>query len=199
MSVLGIDLSLRSSGICLINDNNETFYLNIIKKQNKIARKLSVLKNIRVSQLPTFENELSMAEVVANEIIDFVKEHKDPQEDLVVVLERPVPNFTGGSTNCTLQLHSQNAIVRYLLEKEFGESICIMFSPTHVKKVFTGRGNGKKDAMLSTFQSLKLIKDSLWQFCQNHTKVESNVNDLIDAYAIIFTYKKERELFYEQK
>lgn len=192
MTIVGVDLSLKSSGICLKDSNGNIHYLNIVKKLNKIARKLDNLKNVYVTLPPQFENELSQAEVVANTIIDFVKEHKS-DGNVIFVFERPVANFTGGSTNCTLQLHTQSAIVRYLVEKEFGENITIMFSPTHVKKIFTGRGNSKKDGMLFKFQELKNIKDCLYQFCQNHKKAETNVNDLIDAFAIVYTYEKEKE------
>lgn len=193
MAVIGIDLSIKSTGCCMITDDGNTFYLNIVKKMNKIARKLSVLNNIDVVQPPIFENNISYSEVVGKEIISFINNHKSPDEDLVVVLEKPVANFTGGSTNCVLQLHEESAIVRYLIEKEFSESICIMFSPTHIKKIFSGRGNSKKDGMLFKFQELNLVKDQLWQFCQNHKKAETNVNDLIDAFAIVYTYEKEKE------
>jgi len=120
--VMGIDLSLVETGLCLLDGGDLVWKILVTSKPDQ-----SVLEIDRIQK-------------IARAVTGHIDEHKS---DLIVI-----EGLSYGSKNTTslCQLAKLNFSVEiycYQLGYHY-----LMVAPTHLKKFITGKGNAKKELML---------------------------------------------------
>lgn len=185
MTLVGIDFSIASPAVT-IKKNNELFFYAIQRKDSKITRKLNMLNNVTV-------------EICSNEgLTPF--QYYDKMTDMLVRWINsnigPNPLFAmedyaySAKGNSLLDLVAATTIFRYKLIKKYGEEKLNLYSPTHVKKEFTGNGKADKDMMLKKFNELKL-KSPFGEWCARMDKTSKPCEDIIDSFATLNVLKNE--------
>jgi len=178
MIYCGIDFSINSTGICIINKNKLEF---ISFSRKVIAKKnLPVLDSLKIKLIENLENKnsdehakLEDAIYTTNKIFELIK-HCD-----IIGIE----GLSFGSTGNRL---AEISGYQYLLRKLIHDTNkpFYIYPPKTIKK-FVGNGNYDKEQIISTFiqnehnwLAIKLKKLSL-------TKHFKPIDDLIDAYYIV--------------
>lgn len=185
MTLVGIDFSITSPAATILNENEYSFYA-IQRKDSKKIRKLNMLKNTTV-------------EICSNEgLTPF--QYYDKMTDMFLRWINsnigPDPIFAmedyayGAKGNSLLDIVAATTIFRYKLIKKYGEAKFNLYSPSHIKKHATGKGNATKEMMLDAFKSLNLVFPFA-NYLMSLDKTEKPVEDMIDSFWTLDTMKSE--------
>lgn len=174
---IGIDPSLNSTGICLVNydpsiDEENGIHFGIIhsdkltKKESKAEKKYQdIFKYYIIEGLP--KNAAKLLEVDKFEylktikfksIVDTIKEiiklakYNYSYTSIYVCIEG-ISYGSTGQTKSVFDLAGLNYMIRMMLLNSFKDEINLIIAPpTHVKKFATAKGNAKKDEMIDAFK-----------------------------------------------
>ena len=187
--VVSLDHSINSSGVC-IEHNGAYQWLLIVAapKPDKMSRKLSELNDVTVITYERTDDNLKDGQRVGKIIADNIKELQRIWKDDELIVAKEDYAYSA-QWNTLVQLVEHSSLVVYTLEKELGCTIH-KYAPKHIKKTFTNNGNANKTDMHNTFCRLDL-KGPFHNFCKQWNKAQPHVNDLIDAFAVLQTMKKE--------
>jgi Holliday junction resolvasome RuvABC endonuclease subunit len=178
MTILGIDLSMASTGICLYDsDKNSTEYFIIGSKFPKKILEQKLPDNLHLliydkqksDKSDSYQSKEKHKSINIYNILQHIKQ---------IIVNHPVDavcieGISFGSRGSVIDLAGLNYVVRMLAICE-GIDYLIIASPTQNKKFATGNGSADKDQMISAWEkidsSLSKIPDSL------------KIDDLADAY-----------------
>lgn len=183
VTLIGIDFSLTSPAVCIEKDNEHFFYA-IQRKENKLVRKLNMLNNVTVEICPKegmtdFEYNDKMTDMLMRWI------NSNIGTNPIFAMEDWIYSIRG---NSLIDIVYATSIFRYKLIKKYGE--INFYSPTHIKKHATGKGNAKKEDMLFAFNRIH-YKTPFGEWCHKMSKTEKPTEDMIDAYWTLSTLKSE--------
>lgn len=187
--IVSLDHSINSSGVCF--EHNGTYQWLLIvaaPKPDKMSRKLSELNDVTVITYERTDDNLKDGQRVGKIIADNIKELQRIWKDDELVVAKEDYAYSA-QWNTLVQLVEHSSLVVYTLEKELGCTIH-KYAPKHIKKMFTNNGNASKSDMHNAFCRLDL-KGSFHNFCKQWNTAQSHVNDLIDAFAVLYTLKSE--------
>lgn len=175
MKYCGIDYSYTCPAIAFWDDTTEFSFDNI-----KIYAYYGVKKycqaygnNILISEQPSFQNPEERFSNIAK------------WAEAVLVVEKPDMVTLEGyamaatNTNNICQTAENTALLKQMMRR-----LDIYFEispPTHTKKVFSGKGNAKKDEMISVFE--KLFGVNMRSKMDVTAKDPKPIDDLVDALA----------------
>ena len=185
MTLIGIDYSLTSPACCILKDN-EYFFYAIQRKETKSIRKLNMLTNVIIEICPKDGlTEFQYADKISDMMLRWINSTIGP--DPVFAME---DYAYGAKGNSLLDIVAATTIFRYKLIKKYGEEKFNLYSPSHIKKFATTKGNAKKDDMLFRFNRLKL-KHQFGEWCHKMSKTSKPEEDCIDAFWTLQTMKSE--------
>lgn len=185
MTLVGIDFSITSPAVTIYKDNEYYFYA-IQKKDSKVVRKLNMLNNVTVEicyseGLTPFQYYDKMTDM----LVRWINSNIGP--NTIFAME---DYAYGAKGNSLLDIVAATTIFRYKLIKKYGEEKLNLYSPTHVKKIFTGNGKADKTLMLKSFNELKL-KSPFGDWCARMDKTSKPSEDIIDSFATLNVLKNE--------
>ena len=168
-TIVGIDYSLTSPAVCVIENDKLNFYYLTNKK--KYIGQMS--KNIIGYEHEEYDDPIERFTHISNFVLDILSKIKSPQ----IFIE----GYSFGSKGQGLfQIAENCGILKYriLSEYKLAYETCV---PTVVKKFATGKGNADKDMVYEAFVKetgidLKKIFDT--------EKVGNPVSDVADSYFI---------------
>ena len=208
MTHIGIDFSLNSPGVCILDQDGYHFisFFNYGGRslQKKIPKAfelhfaldeeetiLAFLYNRGVKSKDFLQREREKmldASEVADAICGVIREWGYNSQ---IYLE----GFSYGSKgNSFIDIIQYNSFLRKELLFLWGKDKISIFQPSHVKKT-AGKGNANKHYMVKAFQDnvlgdKELEKTKLWQYVQDKDyseKIPKPLDDLVDAYFIVQT------------
>lgn len=178
MTILGIDLSIASTGVCLYDSNkNSTEYFIIGSKFSKKILEQKLPDNLHLllhdkqksDKTDSYQVKEKYKSINIYNILQHIKQIiADHSVDAVCI-----EGISFGSRGSIIDLAGLNYAVRMLAICE-GIDHLIIASPTQNKKFATGNGSADKDQMISAW---KKIDSSL-------SKIPGTlkIDDLADAY-----------------
>jgi len=201
MTIVGIDMSKNSPGVCIREDDKLTFlsFIRGVENKKNSAHFASLReKGVKIITNPRSTKEKEYLELELWKIEDAALLAKTivselPDEVDFVGME----GFSYGSKgNSGLDIAGYAYCVRKELFEKYGRKLCV-FSPGNVKKV-AGKGNAGKTEIMNFFiksEEPSLRKNKFWQgIYENEIVSIKPVDDLIDAYYIqecTFRYYKK--------
>lgn len=130
MKTLGLDLSLVSTGVCLLDGKNEPFLKTISSKPSG----------------DSYIAELRRIKNIVREIEDILMDNYDID---IIAIEGLA--FMAKNTTSLMQLAGLSYMVRNMLD-DYGKRFLVI-APSSLKKFITSKGNATKDIMmLETFK-----------------------------------------------
>lgn len=203
MTIIGVDMSKNSPGICIRKDDKLSFLSFIRGRETK--RNSPHFTSLRENGVQIFFNDrstkikeytelevwkISDASQLANEIVS-----KLPDDVDMIGME----GFSYGSKgNAGLDIAGYAYCLRKALFEKYGASKLSIFSPGNVKKN-AGKGNAGKEEMMNFFlttQSQDLINNEFWKgITSKAINIEKPVDDLIDSFYV----QECAKLYYQSK
>lgn len=172
MTIIGVDPSINSTGVCIKNDNNAKYY-NIVSKMTKKMQQFEspYIKILRynkseIKDLDYTGKEIAKTNNIYNicQIIGSIMDIHKPDK---LIME----GVSYSSNGSVVDLAGLNYCIR-LLAKDRNINIEIV-SPTSVKKFATGNGQAEKDIMIDAWKRLD----------KNISNVNDiKIDDLADSY-----------------
>jgi Holliday junction resolvasome RuvABC endonuclease subunit len=167
MKLAGIDYSLSSPGICVLESTGPQFYfLTSVKKM--------------VGEVPMFSGTFHPANNCEQQ--RYMNNAKWAQAILEKhgVTHVGLEDYAMRAQGRVFHIAENTAILKHMMW--MNEIPFTTFAPTDIKKFATGKGNAKKDAMESAFiaQTGIDVKGAIGQ----NPKLETPSSDLIDAYFV---------------
>lgn len=220
MKIVGIDFSITSPGLCISTDFEEFCFASIInakvsdKRIREVQQSLDEHLNehddifikypedvpVRTDELYHVEQRKKLLNYVhiSNEIVNEIKSHMMPGEDLLVAME----GISYGSKGSSLiDISMATGILRadILLNVLRGRANnFFVFTPSELKNAMGCKGNAPKDAVFDQFMNdpgidavrdsglyLYLTENAGKPFVRRDTTIESPWNDMIDAYLAV--------------
>ena len=179
MIIAGIDYSLRSPAICVLNGDkwcwdNLTFHF----LTDQPTRVRTFFDKIHGERLSTWSDESERYCSIA-----------DWAKDVVLGCDEvSLEGYSYGSKGKVFNIAENTGVLKYKLWKE-GLSPSV-YAPQQIKKFATTKGNATKDDMYSSF-----VKDTskhlMYSMMPKAKKVGNPVSDVVDSYFIC------KQLFYE--
>lgn len=191
MNCIGIDLSVTSPGLCVIEDditNKIHFYFFALRKKHLDFQYTH--KNISMNVIgdlfnKQWKNRIERYEYIVQNIVETMNMFQNKK----IVLEGYAFSAQGQGLTSLAEL-------RGILLKEFydigweWEEV----PPTKIKKFFSGSGNANKYSMLSQWKSMGII--DLYEELEMKESAKGNVpspiQDIVDAYALALFSKGEK-------
>ena len=183
MTIMGIDPSMNSTGICIDEDGKRTYYLLSTKATKKAIKAANEIDQLCILQIPKEEslkeeksihksilqqiNLTKNISYITDAILHIIRRYKPDY----VVIESPAFRAIGRVSD----LSGLNHAIRLECLRE--EIPCYPVPPTTVKAQTTGRGWASKDEMILTWKS---IESSAADWEEKGIKV----SDLADAWAL---------------
>lgn len=185
LTLVGLDFSINSPAVTILKDN-EYFFYAINRKDSEVVRKMNELSNVTVEiclneGLTPFQYYDKMTDM----LIRWINSNIGP--NTIFAMEDWVYSLRG---NALIDIVYATSILRYKLIKKYGEDKLNFYSPTHVKKVFTGNGRADKNMMLEHFKSLGLVFPFA-QYSASIDKSQKPAEDIIDSFAVLKTMELE--------
>lgn len=192
MTIIGLDMSKNSPGVC-IRVGNSLEFLSFLRAQDKgkIALHYQAVKDTGVKihfyghqQTPKMEyspSETWKAEDAARyakHIVSFLPETAD-----FVGIE----GFSYGSKgNSAIDIVGYGYAIRMALIEKYSSQCFSVFAPSAVKKI-AGKGNAGKEQMFEYFMNSTqedLTKHAFWKALKDKTldHLKKPVDDIVDAY-----------------
>ena len=173
MKVLGIDQSLKSTGLCLVDSSGKILSRKIIEIDKTDVKK-EIDKRFEVHKNETVK-KVSMCEYVVKQITDFIR----VEEPDVIIIEGLAFGIKGDATRTlgALQFMIISDIMSgffHMSPNRAEESIEIV-APTSLKKFATGKGSGSKEDLFEALPDE--VKDDFSKFPKTRGRY-----DLTDAY-----------------
>ena len=203
MTIVGIDMSINSPGVC-IRKGDEITFLSFIRGEEKksVASHYATLRECGVK-------------IVCNTRTKNTKEYLESEvwkvEDSVLLAESIVENLPdevdmvglegfsyGSKGNSGLDIAGYAYSLRSALLKKYGSLKLGIFSPGNVKKT-AGKGNANKDLIMEFFlQEKGVIRENLfWKgIFEGEIEKKKPVDDLVDSYYVqetAFAYWKNNQ------
>lgn len=187
LTLVGLDFSINSPAVTILKDN-EYFFYAIQRKDCKVVRKMNMLDNVTVEiclneGLTPFQYYDKMTDM----LIRWINSNIGP--NTIFALEDWIYSLRGSAL---IDIVYATSILRYKLIKKYGEDKLNFYSPTHVKKEFTGNGRADKNMMLEHFKSLGLVFP-LSNYSNALDKTQKPLEDMIDSFAVLKTMENEIE------
>ena len=185
MTLVGIDFSITSPAVTIYKDNEYYFYA-IQKKDSKVVRKMNMLNNVTVEicyseGLTPFQYYDKMTDM----LVRWINSNIGP--NMLIAMEDWIYSLRGSAL---IDIVYATSILRYKLIKKYGEEKLNFYSPTHIKKVFTGNGKSDKTMMLERFKSLGFVFPFA-QYSNSLDKEQKPAEDIIDSFAVLNTMELE--------
>ena len=185
LTLVGLDFSINSPAVTILKDN-EYFFYAINRKDSKVVRKLNMLNNVTIEicsneGLTPFQYYDKMTDM----LIRWINSNIGP--NTIFALEDWIYSLRGSAL---IDIVYATSILRYKLIKKYGEDKLNFYSPTHVKKEFTGNGRADKNMMLEHFNSLGLVFP-LSNYSNALDKTQKPLEDMIDSFAVLKTMENE--------
>ncbi len=179
---IGIDLSIRSTGITIISDDDVKFIIVSDKYTKKVENRSSeyIILNkwdrCETSIKDTIEKERVKSYNIyniSNKIISSIDECICGRWDLIDGVRIEGISFGSSNTTSIIELSGLNFIIRYkMIEKNVPISI---IPPTQLKKFAVGNGAAVKDDMIEAFCRL-------FPYMRDEHKAGIKIDDIADAY-----------------
>jgi hypothetical protein len=191
MTIVGIDMSKNSPGVCVREDEKLTFISFIRGAETKRNtghfstlrdRGVQIIMNPRGTKVREYSEleiwKIEDASLIAKTIVSQLPEEVD-----MVGIE----GFSYGSKgNSALDIAGYAYCLRQALFEKYGKKMCV-FAPSNVKKV-AGKGNAGKPEIKKFFlesEDETLKQNKFWKgLYENEIVDEKPVDDLIDAYYV---------------
>ena len=217
-TIIGIDLSLNSTGICILRGNSINL-VSVFKTDNNIEKIFSrndhftllgeckelkmILKNKELDKSKEYHirerEKISNFVSLANEIKDAIIESIAEGDDVYIGME----GISFGSPgNSLIDISMLTGILRSEILKILGNNSgrFFVFSPTAIKK-FAGKGNFKKIEMYDSLCSqtevnsdfITLIKEKKEMMVTRSGTVKKPTEDIIDSIWVAKFLKSELE------
>jgi hypothetical protein len=217
-TIIGIDLSLNSTGICILRENSVNL-VSVFKTDNNIEKIFSrndhftllgecselkmILKNKELDKSKEYHirerEKISNFVSLANEIKDAIIESIGDDDDVYIGME----GISFGSPgNSLIDISMLTGILRSEILKILGNDSgrFFVFSPTAIKK-FAGKGNFKKIDMYDSLCSqtevnsefITLIKEKKEMMVTKSGTVKKPTEDIIDSIWVARFLKNEVE------
>jgi len=178
MIVAGIDYSMSSPAICIIDTEKQSFddfkFYNTIK-----GKKYSgIYNNIRIDETPankTFLNDIERYSYLAKWTVNILNKNNVDK----VILEGYAMNVV--NKGLIFNIAENTAILKYMLLLNGYDNIYTP-APKEVKKFFTGRGNADKHECIETFETKHHV--TMRKLLGITKKDPKPIDDLVDASAI---------------
>ena len=211
MNIIGIDLSLKSTGITVYDTkNNKLIFGNIISNKISDKHRFRNINYIKYSDKPlNFKyhktiNNGEYSEYEGNQSLKIMMAVKSIMRFLIVYLKKNnhnviifeshllpqilgIKQFRGLSHLIALQHILRENIILHCLRENISIEFCF-FSPSEVKSLFTGNGRADKSKMVDIFideyDGKKLIPDIL----RNREETIMYLNDIVDSFALVCSY-----------
>ena len=174
MTVIGIDPSMNSTGICINKDGEYTYKLLATKPTKKMLKAAEEIKSLRINTVCKLPNEKGVLGEInktknINYIMEFVRLYFTLYRPDYVVIEAPAFNAVGRVSD----LSGLNYAIR--LECIVRNIPIYPISPTAVKMQTVGNGQATKEMMIQTW--LKIFPE--------YSRLETmKIDDLADAWAL---------------
>ena len=177
----GIDYSMSSPAMCVHTGDSWSIqncqFVYTCKTKSKIFHE-SPFNGV---VYPTYDIPINRFSQLSLIMIRFL----EPLRPDMVALE----GYSYGSSGKVFEIGENMGLLKFRL------AACaipfVSYSPPHVKKYATGKGNAKKELMYSAFVD-DVGEKVLEKFNPNHAKIKSPVSDIVDSYFIC------KKLFHEQ-
>lgn len=172
MILAGIDYSLTGPAICVFEgdvfcyDNCTFYFLTDVKKHTEL-----IYPNIFAERFIDWNQEMERYKSIADWAIEI----------LIGVDAIALEGYAYGATGRVFSLAENTGVLKYKIY-ELGKPLTI-FTPSEVKKHFSGKGNADKNAMHDAFIK-KTAVDLRAVISPNKMDITSPVSDLVDSYAI---------------
>ena len=173
MIIAGIDYSLNGPAICVFNgkehfvfDKCEFYFLTDVKKNAACF-----IKNIHGRLFDDYEEECERYDTISDWVMNVITGCEQ------IALEDYAFNAQGR----VFHIAENTGILKY---KCYQNSIPLdVVSPSHIKKIATGKGNADKNQMYQAFvkETGILLKDII---SPNKKEIGNPVSDLVDSYYI---------------
>lgn len=184
MYVLGIDPSINSTGVCLIDDENQNFKPIYWLIPSKPTKKLLNVRHERLTILPYEKNstkdkiysekeyiKLENINGVCNNILYIIKLY-----DIQKINMEGISYGSVGSA-ALADLAGLNFCIRKTIYDYNSKILINIIAPTSVKAIAVGSGQATKDIMIDAW---KRLDPEMKDLCDNGYKID----DLADAYFI---------------
>ena len=172
---IGIDLSLNSTGLCIIDNDIELFYIikpgKLTKKEIYAESTIPNLKYITYNKydLKQYTNNSDKELYKTYNIINIV-------DQILNIVKIYVPKVVcleglsyGSRTNTLCDLAGLN----YLVRQQLINSHLIIATPSEVKKFYVGIGNANKELLCNLFKTTHPTFD-----------IVPKLDDIVDAHAL---------------
>lgn len=194
MTIIGIDMSKNSPGVC-VRKGSELSFLSFIRGSNKgkIASHYKTLEDANVaihfyefsqpSKMEYSESETWKA-VDAQRYAEWIVSHLPDEADFI-----GIEGFSYGSSgNSFIDIVGYGYAIRMALVKKYGSEKFSVFSPGNVKKT-AGKGNANKELIMQYFMettSEDLKNNLFWQELTSEKvdRTKKPVDDLVDSYYV---------------
>lgn len=164
MKIIGLDLSINSTGVCIYTQSDSTSsnkYLIISGKETKKMREfhhdkisIEVYDKKEVSKATDYETKESIKTYNLYQIVKHIRSIIEREKPDLCVIE----GVSYGSSGAVADLAGLNYMVRYVLEEN--HIPFKILSPMQNKKLATGNGGADKDVMIDAWKRLdKSIQD----------------------------------------
>jgi Holliday junction resolvasome RuvABC endonuclease subunit len=191
MIYVGIDLSVSSPGVCLINELNE-IYMYYVSSKKKHENIISNRGNIRIRMMTSvfkkeWDNRINRWEEISSAVVELID--SSGGDEFKIGIE----DYSYGSVGSgTTKLAELKGIVLYKLRKYDVREI----SPSVNKKFFTGSGNATKKHMYKQFVSMhpeiNLFDIFDMEYKEGSEDVPCPIQDIIDGYSLALCTKGEK-------
>jgi hypothetical protein len=172
MRVAGIDYSITSPSITIINDGiiEGMFSIRASKKQEVSSTLITLL------DYPLYTTELQRFDKLSSLMLNFIPADIDSAY---------IENYSyGPSAGLIFNIAEATGLFKYKYEKRFNKEVGIL-APTQVKKYATTKGNAKKRAMVDKFLEVEFdIYDMFGLVDSGAEKIPKPIDDIVDSYWI---------------
>lgn len=182
MIYVGIDPSINSTGLTVDDGSQQYFYLikpNLTKQEQKYEHAYSNFQYI----LYLKDNEKTdiywkREYIKLNNFLNIVKKIKEIIDSFEGIKIICIEGISYGSRSSNL---TDLAGLNWLIRQSLQEHNLYVFSPSSVKKFFTGNGNANKEMMVNIFRQI---------YPFNLPKID----DVADSYALMEMGKEQKYL-----
>lgn len=205
---IGIDLSIHSTGICILEEGESipSFYLILSnQKYSKTSiekfhhnftnnRKIKIFfyeysrpsKESMGKEVSKSLNVINILDIIDQNIFKTIFNNKSRKKEKTIKVN--IEAIAMSASGTIDQLAGLNYGVRYLLLKKYGLPIenLGLISPTTLKKNSVGSGKAEKDIMVSSFKLIFSKNKNNKKLLENMEYIEKqlkwSIDDLVDAY-----------------
>jgi len=176
MKIFGIDYSYTSPSICVLGDDFKSSFFYFANANKKVCVKALNYEGTLLQK--DWADNVERYETLAKWAVEKIQQHWEPGSRIIL------EGYAFGARGGMMFNIAENAgLLKYHLKKAFGIHPEII-APTMVKKLWTGKGNANKEAMVQTLIDKEGIDIVKWM---QMSKLASPAHDIVDSYAIART------------